>query len=95
MLLRSVGSAVACGLNEEVQRELLTAVADRSYAQAAAGARRAVLLRCDGGAAARGVEEELSASFQRRSPTCAARRLLPERAAQCRSGAKAAPRRAA
>ena len=70
MPLGSEGSAAARGLNEEAQRDLPATVADLSCAQAAAEARRAVLLMSDGSAVACGANEKLSVTFQRPSLRC-------------------------
>merc|ERR1719291_779736 len=57
VLLRSDGSAVACGENYFGQCDLPTLDADLTYTQVAAGGRHTVLLRSDGSAVACGCNE--------------------------------------
>ena len=80
-----------CGDIEFGQCDLPAPIADLSYTQGAAGARRAVLLRSDGGAVAAATTGSVSATCLRRPPTPATRRLPPGRAKQSCSGAMAAP----
>ncbi|CAK0907181.1 unnamed protein product, partial [Prorocentrum cordatum] len=58
VLLRSDGTAVACGYNDEGQCDIPALVGDVTYTQVAAGGRHTVLLRSDGTAMACGYNDE-------------------------------------